>query len=50
MIGRIVLAALIAGMAAGVVMGGIQHVRLTPIILAAEVYEKAAEADLSAEH
>ena len=44
MIGRIVLAALIAGMAAGVVMGGIQHVRLTPIILAAEVYEKAAEA------
>jgi cobalt transporter subunit CbtA len=44
MIGRIVLAALIAGMAAGVIMGGIQHVRLTPIILAAEVYEKAAEA------
>ncbi|MGB8314353.1 MAG: CbtA family protein [Aestuariivirga sp.] len=44
MIGRIVLAALIAGMAAGVIMGGIQHVRLTPIILAAEVYEKAADA------
>ena len=43
MIGRIVLAALIAGMAAGILMGGIQHVRITPIILAAEVYEKAAE-------
>jgi hypothetical protein len=27
MIGRIVLAALIAGMAAGILMGGIQHVR-----------------------
>jgi cobalt transporter subunit CbtA len=44
MIGRIVLAALIAGMAAGILMGGIQHVRTTPLILAAEVYENAAEA------
>jgi cobalt transporter subunit CbtA len=44
MIGRIVLAALIAGMAAGILMGGIQHVRTTPLILAAEVYEIAAEA------
>ena len=44
MIGRIVLAALIAGMAAGILMGGIQHVRTTPLILAAEVYEKATEA------
>ncbi len=44
MIGRLVLAALIAGMAAGVILAGIQHVRITPIILAAEVYEKAAEA------
>ena len=42
MIGRIVLAALIAGMAAGIIMGGIQHVRTTPLILAAEVYEKTA--------
>ena len=49
MIGRIVLAALIAGMAAGILMGGIQHVRITPIILAAEVYEKAAEAAAPAE-
>ncbi len=44
MIGRIVLAALIAGMAAGILMGGIQHVRITPLILEAEVFEKAAEA------
>jgi cobalt transporter subunit CbtA len=44
MIGRIVLAALIAGIAAGVILAGIQHVRLTPLILAAEVYEKAADA------
>jgi cobalt transporter subunit CbtA len=39
MIGRLVLAALIAGMAAGFIYGGVQHVRTTPLILAAEVYE-----------
>ena len=44
MIGRVVLAALIAGMAAGILMGGIQHVRITPLILQAEVFETAAEA------
>ncbi len=44
MIGRLVLAALIAGMAAGLIMAGIQYVRLTPLIAAAEVYEKAAAA------
>ena len=44
MIGKIVLAALIAGMLAGVVLAGIQHVRLSPLILQAEVYEKAADA------
>ena len=44
MIGRLVLAALIAGMAAGVILAGIQHVRITPLILEAEVFEKAAEA------
>ncbi len=43
MIGRLVLAALIAGMAAGFIYGGIQHVRTTPLILAAEVFENAAE-------
>ena len=44
MIGKLVLAALIAGMMAGVVLAGIQHVRLSPLILQAEVYEKAADA------
>lgn len=42
MIGRVVLAALLAGIAAGLIMGAIQHVRLTPLILEAETYEKAA--------
>ena len=41
MIGRIVLAALIAGMAAGIIMAGMQQVRITPLILQAEVFEKA---------
>ena len=41
MIGRLVLAALIAGMAAGFIYGGVQHVQTTPLILAAEVYEAA---------
>ena len=43
MIGRLVLAALIAGMAAGLILAGIQYVRLTPLIVQAEVFEKAAE-------
>jgi cobalt transporter subunit CbtA len=43
MIGRIVLATLVAGMLAGLVLAGIQHVRLTPLILQGEVYEKASE-------
>jgi cobalt transporter subunit CbtA len=48
MIGRLVLAALIAGMAAGLIYGGVQHVRTTPLILAAEVFEKAPAHDHSA--
>jgi cobalt transporter subunit CbtA len=44
MTGKIVLAALIAGMLAGIVLAGIQYVRLSPLILQAEVYEKAADA------
>jgi cobalt transporter subunit CbtA len=40
MIGRVILAALLAGIAAGLIMGAIQHVRLTPLILEAEVFEK----------
>ncbi len=45
MIGRLVLAALIAGMAAGFIYGGVQHVQTTPLILAAEVYEAAPAHD-----
>lgn len=45
MIGRLVLAALIAGMAAGFIYGGVQHVQTTPLILAAEVYETAPTHD-----
>jgi cobalt transporter subunit CbtA len=48
MIGRLVLAALIAGMAAGLLYGGVQHLRTTPLILAAEAFEKAAAHDHAA--
>ncbi len=39
MIGRVILAALLAGIAAGILMSGIQQVRITPLILEAEKYE-----------
>jgi cobalt transporter subunit CbtA len=48
MIGRLVLAALIAGMAAGLIYGGVQHVRTTPLIIAAEVFESAPAHDHTA--
>jgi len=41
MIGRVVLAALLAGIAAGFLMSAIQQVRITPLILQAEKYEHA---------
>lgn len=41
MIGRYVLAALVAGMLAGLVLSSIQYFRLSPLIAAAEVFEKA---------
>lgn len=41
MIGRVILAALLAGIAAGIIMAAIQHVRLTPLIIAAEKFEVA---------
>lgn len=44
MIGRVILAALLAGIAAGLIMGVIQHFRLTPLILEAETYEAAGVA------
>lgn len=44
MIGRVLLAALLAGIAAGLVMAAIQHVRLTPMIIEAETFEAAEPA------
>jgi cobalt transporter subunit CbtA len=41
MIRRVVLAALLAGFAAGLVMSAMQHWRVTPLILQAEAYEVA---------
>lgn len=43
MIGRVILAVLLAGIAAGLVMGAIQHVRLTPLIIEAEAFERAGD-------
>lgn len=44
MIGRVILAALLAGIAAGLFYGAVQHLRLTPLILEAEKYENAGGA------
>ncbi len=41
MIGRFVLAALLAGLIAGAVLAVLQNIRLTPLILAAEVFERS---------
>jgi cobalt transporter subunit CbtA len=49
MIGRVLLAALLAGVAAGLIMGVIQHFKLTPLILEAEVFETAGGAGHSHE-
>lgn len=43
MIRRVVLAAVLAGIAAGLVMSAIQHWRVTPLILQAESFEAAHE-------
>ena len=51
MLRRMFLAAILAGIAAGLVMSAVQHVRVTPYILAAEVYEQQPQehsANLSA--
>jgi cobalt transporter subunit CbtA len=42
MIGRVLLAAILAGLVGGLLMGVIQHVRLTPMILQAETFEHVA--------
>ena len=44
MIGKIVLAALVAGMAAGFILSGIQYFKLSPLIAAAERYEQSSSA------
>jgi cobalt transporter subunit CbtA len=44
MLGRVLLAAILSGFAAGLILGVIQHVRLTPMILAAEMVETGAPA------
>ena len=42
MLARVLLAVILSGIAAGLVMGFIQHVRLTPLILQAETFEHVA--------
>ncbi len=41
MTARIIIAAALAGLIAGLVVAAVQHVRVTPLIAAAEQYEKA---------
>jgi cobalt transporter subunit CbtA len=41
MIARVLLAVVLCGLAAGFAMGVMQHVRLTPILMFAETFEKA---------
>lgn len=48
MLARVLLAVLLCGVAAGLVMGVIQHVRLTPLILEAEKFETAEPHDHAA--
>jgi cobalt transporter subunit CbtA len=45
MVLRVLLAALLAGIAAGFIAGVIQHVRITPLILQAELVETASGGD-----
>jgi cobalt transporter subunit CbtA len=42
MIARVILAVILSGIAAGLVMGFIQHGRLTPLIIQAETFEHVA--------
>jgi cobalt transporter subunit CbtA len=47
MLGKIILSTIIAGLLAGLVFAGIQYVRLTPMIEAAEAYETPEAAALA---
>lgn len=49
MITRVLFAAILAGIAAGIVMSLVQHVKVTPLILKAETFEAAAH-DKSGDH
>jgi cobalt transporter subunit CbtA len=48
MITRVLFAAILAGIAAGLVMSVIQHIRVTPLIIAAEAFETAEPASATA--
>jgi cobalt transporter subunit CbtA len=48
MLNRVFLVALLAGLMAGLIVAGLQHFTTTPLILKAEVYEKAASAPAGA--
>lgn len=50
MIARVLLAAILCGIAAGLAMGVIQHVRLTPFILEAETFEHVAHGHSAEPH
>jgi cobalt transporter subunit CbtA len=50
MIARVLLAAILSGIAAGLVMGFIQHVRLTPLILQAETFEHVSHGHSAEPH
>jgi cobalt transporter subunit CbtA len=50
MIARVLLAVILSGIAAGLVMGVIQHVRLTPLILQAETFEHVAHGHSTEPH
>ena len=50
MIARIIIAAALAGLVAGMAAAAIQQVRVTPLIHAAEKYEQAEAADATQQH
>ena len=45
MITRVLFAAILAGIAAGIAMSALQHVRVTPLILMAETFETGTHDD-----
>jgi len=47
---RIFLAAIVAGGLAGIILAGIQHFTVTPMILEAEKYENSGSDEAVSEH